>query len=214
MLKTLLLLLLLLCPLQAQGRFENEVKNLEARPASPGGTVFVGSSTFTLWGEGLEKEYADFQAINRGFGGSTLPDVIEYAPRIVLPLHPRSVVVYAGTNDLASGRTPEQVRADFQTLIEMVRKEQPETKIAFVSLSLAPSRVRLAKEFDRANALVRSYVESTPGLYFIDVSELLLDPNGQPRTEFFREDALHMSKAGYDRWIPVLRQALEGMDRG
>lgn len=212
MLRTVLLFLLLLSPLQAQGRFENEVRNLEDRPAVQGGTVFVGSSTFTLWGQDLEREFSTFQAINRGFGGSTLPDLIEYAPRVLLPLNPTRVVVYAGTNDLASGRTPQQVRDDFETLVKLIRASQPDARIAFVSLSLAPSRVHLQQQFAEANELVANYVLDTPGLTFIDVSQELLDSEGQPRTEFFREDALHMSKAGYDRWTPILRDALEKMD--
>ena len=207
-----LCLLLLLCPAIAQGRFENEIKALESRPATQGGTVFIGSSTFTLWGVELEQEFKEFSATNRGFGGSTLPDLLEYAPRVLLPLQPSRVVVYAGTNDLASGRTPLQVREDFQRLVELVRETLPQTQIAFVSLSLPPSRVHLSSEFTLANALVREYVGETPGLHFIDVSRELLDPEGKPKVEFFREDALHMSKAGYERWIPILRASLKKMN--
>lgn len=210
----LLLFLLLLSPLQAEGRFEADIEKLEARPISArGGTVFIGSSTFTLWGDGLEREFADFQAINRGFGGSTLPEVIEYVPRILLPLEPRNVVVYCGTNDLAEGRTPAQVSEDFRRLVELIRAHLPKTRIAYVSLSLPPSRVHLADKFAQTNTLIADYVQSTPALYFIDVSKELLDEQGQPRREFFREDALHMTQAGYDRWIPKLRQALEEMEK-
>lgn len=213
MVRILLLCLMLVCPLQAQQSFEQEIRRLEAKPAVHGGTVFIGSSTFTLWGADLEREFIQFGAVNRGFGGSTLSDVIAYAPRILAPLQPRRVVVYAGTNDIASGRTPAQVSADFQSLVSLVRTSLPETKIAFVSLSLPPSRIHLAESFAETNRLVREYVQSAPGLYFVDVSQQLHDEQDRPRPEFFREDALHMSKAGYDRWIPVLRQALTEMSQ-
>ncbi|MFX6269910.1 hypothetical protein ABTF75_18990, partial [Acinetobacter baumannii] len=59
-------------------KFEDDDKH--SMPA-PGGTLFIGSSTFTHW-KTLEEEFKDFKAINRGFGGSTIPEVNHYLDRI------------------------------------------------------------------------------------------------------------------------------------
>ena len=77
--------------------------------------VFVGSSSIRMW-ETLEADFPGLPVLNRGFGGSELSDVVRFADRIVVPYKPRVVVVYAGDNDLAAGKTPAQVFADFRSL--------------------------------------------------------------------------------------------------
>src|SRR3954447_2014149 len=66
--------------------------------------LFVGSSSFTKW-QDVQSYFPGYTIINRGFGGSVLPDVIRYANEIIIPYHPRQVVVYCGDNDLASSDT-------------------------------------------------------------------------------------------------------------
>src|SRR4051812_12790590 len=68
-------------------------------PPPRDGVVFVGSSSIVKWTT-LEKDFPTVPVIKRGFGGSELADSVFYADRIVIPYHPRIVVVYAGDNDL------------------------------------------------------------------------------------------------------------------
>src|SRR5688572_8430374 len=70
--------------------------------------VFIGSSSIVRWPD-LEQDFPGAKVINRGFGGSQLADSVYYADRIVIPYRPRTVVLYAGDNDLNSGKTPEVV---------------------------------------------------------------------------------------------------------
>ena len=69
-----------------------EKKDAESMPA-PGGIVFTGSSSFTKW-LSAEEDLAPLPIINRGFGGSTLPEVIYYANRTIFKYHPKTLVVY------------------------------------------------------------------------------------------------------------------------
>lgn len=208
------LLTLLLClalPAAAEDgpeRFEGEIQQLEARPALPGGTLFLGSSTWTLWGHDLETTFSEFGAVNRGFGGSTLRDIDFYLERLLLPQHPRLVVVYGGTNDLAAGRSADQVAADFQALVAHARRLQPGVHLLFVSASVAPSRWALRDSFARLNLTVHEWLRDQPDLGYVDVGRLVQDGTGHPRRELFREDQLHMTPAGYALWTPVLRAAL------
>src|ERR1043165_5207848 len=66
--------------------------------------LFVGSSSFTKWTD-VQSYFPQFAIINRGFGGSSLPDVIHYANDIIFPYHPKQVVIYCGDNDIASSNT-------------------------------------------------------------------------------------------------------------
>src|SRR5687768_8455641 len=70
------------------------------RTPEPGGVLFVGSSSIRLW-DNLESEFADARIIKRGFGGSRLSDCVQLLDRLVIRYQPRTVLLYAGDNDLA-----------------------------------------------------------------------------------------------------------------
>ena len=183
--------------------FEEEIARFEAadraQPPDSGGIVFVGSSSFRLW-PNLAGDFPGRTVLNRGFGGSTLPDVIHFAPRVVLPYRPRLVVLYAGDNDLAAGRSAEQVADDFRTFVRVVRQARPATRIAYVSIKPSPSRWALAEQARRANALIASEIARDSLAAFVDVFTPMLGTNGRPRPELFVADSLHMSPAGYVLW--------------
>src|SRR5213596_1026689 len=63
--------------------------------------LLVGSSSFRKW-QDVQSYFPNYTIINRGFGGSVLPDVIRYANDIIIPYHPKQVLIYCGDNDLAS----------------------------------------------------------------------------------------------------------------
>ncbi len=66
-----------------------------------------------------------------------------YADRIVIPYAPRQVVLYAGDNDLNSGRTPGQVRDDVLASVARIRRDLPDARISYVSIKPSPSRAQL-----------------------------------------------------------------------
>ena len=169
-------------------------------PPTPGGVVFVGSSSIRLWDD-LEQRFAGPTAvIKRGFGGSRLADCAEHLQRLVVPYAPRLVVVYAGDNDLAEGRTPEQVLASFRAFSEGVHAALPDTRIAYVSIKPSPSREALMPLARETNALIAAYAAGRPGLDYIDVYSRMLGADGRPRAELFLPDALHLNAAGYAVW--------------
>lgn len=192
-------------------RFEKAIAAYEAKDrakAPPqGATLFVGSSSFALWRE-LEKDFADLPAINRGFGGSTLPEVIHYARRIILPYRPSRIVVYCGENDIAAGASPEMVLENFAHLVELVRKELPGVKVCYLTMKLSQSRLKHREAFERANGLIRELADRADDVGYIDIYTVLLK-DGQPIEEAYLKDKLHMNRSGYERIIPVIRDALK-----
>lgn len=170
----------------------------------PGGVLFVGSSSIRLW-DSLQKDFAALPVvINRGFGGSKLSDCVRHLDRLVVPYRPRLVLVYAGDNDLAGGRTPEDVLARFKAFAEGVHASLPATRIAFISIKPSPARAHLLPDIRRANALVRDYAATVPNTEFIDVFTPMLAADGGPRPELFRADALHLNATGYALWRTVI----------
>ena len=106
-------------------RWEKSIGEIEQRIASgksaPGAVLFVGSSSIRLWK--LDDSFPDMVTANHGFGGSFLSDSVHFFDRIVVPVKPTAVVVYAGDNDIASGKTPEVIYADFQQFVTAVRRK-------------------------------------------------------------------------------------------
>ena len=171
--------------------------------------LFVGSSSFRKW-EDVQSYFAKYTIINRGFGGSTLPDVLRYANDIILPYHPKQVVIYCGDNDLASSDTitPKIVADRFKTLFHIIRKNLPEANISYVSIKPSPSRMHLMPEMKQANLLIKSFLQKQRNTCFINVFNPMLLPDGQPRREIFLEDSLHMNKKGYDIWKKAIQPYL------
>src|SRR4030095_11126402 len=95
---------------------------------------FVGSSSIRLWGN-VEKDFPGFTVLNRGFGGSHLEHATQYADRIIVPYQPKGIVVYAGTNDIHDGETPDEVARDFKEFVQAIHARMPDAKIAYVSIA-------------------------------------------------------------------------------
>jgi lysophospholipase L1-like esterase len=173
-----------------------------ASPPPTGAVLFIGSSSIRLW-DTLATDFPGVAVINRGFGGSELRDSTYYADRIIVPYAPRRILIYAGDNDLNSGRSPQQLREDFRAFVRRVRRDLPEADIAFLAIKPSPSRVNLLETQRQANALLAAEAE-TLDAEFIDVFTPMLDAAGQPREELFLEDRLHMNRAGYEIWRRVV----------
>ena len=201
---------------QVEGRgpaaWEPEIASYEAgdrtNPPAPGGIVFVGSSSIRLW-ESLQKDFPGLPVLNRGFGGSVLSDVVEFANRIVLPYKPRTVVLYAGDNDLAAGKTPAQVFADFQEFVAIVHQSLPNARVLFIAIKPSVLRENIIDRIRATNQLIRDYVATDSKLVYVDIFTPMLDASGGPRRELFLEDGLHMNAKGYAIWrdliAPVIR---------
>jgi len=173
-----------------------------------GGVVFVGSSSIRLW-DNLEQQFNEAPiVVKRGFGGSRMEDCTKYLSRLVIPYQPRMVVVYAGENDLAEGRRPEQVLRSFTNFVEGVRAALPQTRIVYVSIKPSIARVDLLPQIRATNTLIRDYVARLDNSRYIDVHTPMLDAYGQPRADLFREDKLHMNKTGYALWHALIAPAI------
>ena len=176
----------------------------KAQAPAENGVLFVGSSTIRFWTQ-LPQDFRDVPVlINRGFGGSTMADCQYFVKQLVLQYRPRQVFVYAGDNDLAEGRTPQQVLDSFEGFVAAVRAELPGTRIAYISIKPSPLRAELMPRAREANALLAEYVRTLPNSDYIDIFTPMLGMDGAPRAELFGPDRLHLSDAGYRLWRSVI----------
>src|SRR6478609_4359532 len=125
------------CIFAQQQPFYEEIQNFKnqdtVNPPPKNAILFVGSSSFTKWTD-VQAYFPGYKIINRGFGGSSLPDVIRYADDIIFPYQPKQIVIYCGENDLASSDTvtAQMVFDRFKELYQMIR-EKTNVPVAFVS---------------------------------------------------------------------------------
>lgn len=179
-----------------------------AAPSPKDCVLFLGSSSIRLW-HTLAGDFPGVPVVNRGFGGSQIADTLVHFDRLVAPHDPRLIVYYAGTNDIAAGKSPEDAAEDFARFRSRVHAAKPSARILFLSAQYAPSRWALRGLMAAYNERVRSLCAEDPRLLFLDTNPSMLGADGLPQPEFYSDDKLHMSPAGYAVWrglvAPFLR---------
>ena len=173
------------------------------------GILFLGSSSIRKW---PTSNYFDYlPIINRGFGGSHISDVNYYFKSIASIYKPRTIVLYAGDNDIAGKKTPEQVLEDYIDFIILVREHLPQTKIIYLPIKPSPSRWSMWNDMRQANRLIKMYTDSDNMQYYADTATPMLDSQGKPLGDLFVDDSLHLSKKGYDLWSEILKPILDSL---
>ncbi len=197
----------------AQLPFQDEIKAFKKQDSVQfpprNAILFTGSSSFRMW-TNVQNYFPGYTIINRAFGGSSLPDVIRYAPDIIIPYQPKQVIIYCGDNDLASSDTvtAQTVVQRFQQLFSIIRKALPNTSVVYVSIKPSPSRRHLMPKMKAANEGIRNFLKKQKQTAFVDVYHLMLTSDGEPRDELFLEDKLHMNAKGYAIWQKAIQPYL------
>lgn len=193
--------------------FWSEIKAFKkqdsTRAVPPQGILLIGSSSFTLWKD-VGDVFSEYPMVNRGFGGSTLIDVIRYAYDVIIPYQPRQVIIYCGENDIAyaDSISAGEVLKRVQTLFGMIRTNLPSASISYVSIKPSPSRAKIQPTVVAANKMIKAFIARQKNADFIDVYQPMLDAGGQMREELYLEDRLHMRPEGYAIWARIMKPYL------
>jgi lysophospholipase L1-like esterase len=194
----------------SDSQFESELCLFDSAPAPRHANVFYGSSSIRLW-ENIGECFPGLVVVNRGFGGSTLAECIDLLPRVIFPLDPSALLLYAVDNDLDFGASPEHAEYLFNEFLHRARAVFPALPIAFISVKPSPSRYWNIGRIRHANALIEAAASRCPGVTYLDVFSPMLNGDGSCRPELFTEDGLHMNAAGYDLWTLTIRPWLQSL---
>jgi len=191
--------------------FWKEIQNFKRKDSiampKKNGILFVGSSSFTKWTD-LEKVFKNYDAINRGFGGSTLAQADYYIEDLVYPYQPRQVVIYSGENDIATdGVSAQETLNRFASFFTHIRNKFTDIPVIYISIKNSPSRAEYAQTMIHANALIKEYLSHYNKTHFVDVNSKMLK-NGQLRPELFLEDMLHLKPESYGIWVKEITPLL------
>jgi lysophospholipase L1-like esterase len=187
-------------------RFAAEIRAFEEydrKNSTPADAIlFVGSSSIRLWP--TAQSFPNLAVVNRGFGGCHTSDVNHFADRIVFKHRPRTIVFYAGDNDIADGKSPVQVFEDIRKFVQLSHELLPKTRVVVLSIKPSVARWRLWPQMQQANTLVRQLDMADEQMEYVDMSPPLLGADGQPRADLLLQDGLHLNEAGYRAWTQLL----------
>ena len=212
-LKLIALLLFVFAAAQAQQKdaFYKEIQNFKKqdsiKPPPKNAVLFIGSSTFTKWTD-VQTYFPDHTIINRGFGGSSLPNVINYIADIVYPYYPKQVVIYCGENDFAAGVSAAVVVDRVKQLFGLIKQKYPKVQLTFVSIKPSPSREKYWPLMMDANKKIVEIIAEMKRASYINTYDAMFDLEGKIMTDIFLSDKLHMNAKGYAIWAKIMEPYL------
>jgi lysophospholipase L1-like esterase len=213
-LKLITLFLLVFAAAQAQQKdaFYKEIQNFKKQDSTKlppkNAVLFIGSSTFTNWKD-VQTYFPNHTIINRGFGGSSLPDVINYVNDIVYPYYPKQVVIYCGENDFTAGVTAAVVVNRVKQLFGLIREKYPKVQLTFVSIKPSPSREKYWPLMIDANKKIVEIIAKMKHASYINTYDAMFDAEGEIMTDIFLSDMLHMNAKGYAIWAKIMEPYLK-----
>ncbi|NQT26124.1 hypothetical protein HQ585_12270 [candidate division KSB1 bacterium] len=192
-------------------RFEEEINRFmqwDRKNSTPENAIlFVGSSSIRMWQ--THEGFPLLPIINRGFGGAHTSDVNHFYEQVIKKYTPSLIVLYVGDNDIAGGKSPDQVLEDYQILVKLIHEDNPSSKLIFIPIKPSQSRWKFWPKMEETNRLIQEFNELNPNLIYIDLATPLLNSAGIPDPSLYLEDELHLSKKGYKIWETILRPLLQ-----
>ena len=190
---------------------------------------FVGDSITRRWGTS-DRQYRDFlanwkhnfhgwNAGNFGWGGDTVQNILWRLDNGELDgVHPRALVLMAGTNNL--GNVPpapprgadakvDEVTRGIEEILKLMRRKAPGATIVLTAItprndSRPPTA--MLPTIDRVNAAL-SHLADGKKVRYLNINDKLADPDGK-LLEGMTVDGLHLSTKGYQVWAHALEPIL------
>jgi lysophospholipase L1-like esterase len=177
--------------------------------------VFFGDSITDIWH--LEEYFPGKPYINRGIGGQTTPQMLIRFRQDVIDLHPKVVVILAGTNDIAGNTGPmrlEDIEANYASFADLARANN----ILVIFSSVLPVHNYTAKSLNmyaqrspekilELNRWIKSFVATRPDCLYLDYFTAMVDEKGLLKRDI-AEDGLHPNAAGYKIMAPLAESAI------
>jgi lysophospholipase L1-like esterase len=201
------------------GRYREENAKLPAPEAGQARVVFMGDSITDAWGRKYGKFFPGKPYVNRGIGGQTTPQMVLRFRPDVIDLHPKVVVILAGTNDIAGNTGPATLAEIEGNLASMVQLAHA-NKIKVVLSSVMPvcdyikpqTARRPPEKIIALNAWIQNYAKEQK-LVYLDYYTALIDDQKVLKKEL-TYDGLHPNDAGYEVMEPVAAEAVAKALRG
>ncbi|HTW56957.1 MAG TPA: SGNH/GDSL hydrolase family protein [Terriglobales bacterium] len=196
------------------GRYRDANAALPAPAAGENRVVFFGDSITDIWK--LAEYFPGKPYINRGIGGQTTPQMLVRFRQDVVDLHPKIVVILAGTNDIAGNTGPmrnEDIEANYASFAELARVHN--IRVVFSSVLPVHNYTERAKDLfaQRSparilalNAWLKDYCAKND-LVYLDYFSAMVDDKGLLQRDL-ADDGLHPNAAGFKIMAPLAEAAI------
>lgn len=193
-------------PFYKEVQYFKKLDSLQAPPKKA--VLFIGSSTFTNWKD-VQTYFPNHTIINRGFGGSSLPNVMYYANDVIFPYQPKQIVIYCGENDFTGGATAQVVVDRVKQLFDLIRNKYPKVPIAYISIKPSPSRTKYLPQMKEANQMIAEMIKHMKRTQYINTFDAMFNADGTIMQDIFLKDDLHMNAKGYAIWAKIMEPYLK-----
>jgi lysophospholipase L1-like esterase len=204
----------------ALARYHEANLKITSSPKNEARVVFMGDSITDSWDD---PKYGGFFPgklyLDRGISGQTTPQMLVRFRADVIALHPKVVVILAGTNDLAGNTGPMTLEAIEDNLVSMTELAKA-NRIRVVLASILPvsdyelrdgkpiirTTQRPPEKIQALNEWMKKYAAANK-LIYLDYYSAMMDEKGFLKAEL-SEDGLHPNAKGYAVMSPLAEQAI------
>jgi len=199
----------------ALGRYHDADAQLAPPAANEDRVVFMGDSITDNWAKNPATFFPGKPYIGRGIGGQTTPQMVVRFQQDVIALHPKVVIILAGTNDIAGNTgvmTDEAIENNYMSMADLA--VQNGIRVIFTSILPTCEARTASRPIERIlglNAWLQDYVKAHNFIY-VDYYPAMLDDETNELRRSLTGDCLHPNADGYKIMAPLaeagIREAL------
>ncbi|MGM9739535.1 MAG: SGNH/GDSL hydrolase family protein [Candidatus Cryptobacteroides sp.] len=190
-------------------RYSNDNKNVAVKPTA----VLMGDSITDLWYATRPDFFTGHNFAGRGISGQTTSQMLVRFRRDVIDLHPKYVVILAGTNDIARNTgiiSLENILGNIISMCELARANGIKPVICSVLPASAygwrPEVTDSAAQIAELNRMLSDYAASKRIKYVDYHAAMKNDEGGLPKS--LAADGVHPTADGYVIMESMLLEAL------
>lgn len=181
------------------GRYAQANSEMTVRPKA----VFMGDSITQCWYDADPSFFNDNNFACRGISGQTTSHMLVRMRKDVVDLHPKYVVILAGTNDIAKNNgfiEVDDIYGNIVSMCEIAKANKVKPVICSVlpvkQYKWRPEVTDCAERIIRLNAMLEDYAKASRCIYVDYHSVMKYDENGLPQKWSY--DGVHLNGDGYD----------------
>ncbi len=176
--------------------------------------VLMGDSITDGWPGADPSFFADNNLVGRGISGQVTSQMLLRFRQDVIDLHPKYVVILAGTNDIAENYGKIDMEKTFGNIVSMCDLAKANgirpiicSVIPAAAFKWRPSVTDAAEQIVRLNDMLQKYAHANR-IKYVDYHSAMKDDRGGLPAELAK-DGVHPTKEGYDIMKALLLKALK-----
>lgn len=175
--------------------------------------VFMGNSITDCWDDSHPEFFTDNNFANRGISGQVTTQMLGRFYADVIALHPKTVVILGGVNDIAGNQGFIELDNIAQNVFSMAELARQHGIRPIIASNLPCGAIPwntgvtgVAEKIIAVNKMLRDYAEAND-ITYVDYYSALTTPEGALDTKY-TNDGVHPTQAGYDIMEPMILSAI------